>query len=56
MVSSIETINIHFHNKMLKNKKLICNNYMYHFYDWGTKKRSLKTPISIKINLDFLYI
>jgi len=55
-VSSIETINIHYYDKMLENNTQICDNYMYHFYDWTEKKRRFETPISIKINLNFLYI
>ena len=54
MVSSIETINIHSNFRMLKKKQLICDNYMYHFYNWCNKYRSIETPISIKINLNFL--
>jgi len=56
MVSSIETINIHYNCTMLKKENLICDNYMFHFYNWGSKGRSIKTPISKKINLNFLYI
>lgn len=55
-VSSIETINIHYYDKMLENNTQICDNYMYHFYEWTAKKRRIETPISIKINLNFLYI
>ena len=56
MVSSIQTIDIHKSNKMLKKKVEDNNNYMYHFYNWGTKKRIFKTPISKKIDLIFLFI
>ena len=56
MVSSIETINIHSPYKMLKKGNMICYNYMYHFYNWCKNNRSIKTPISKKINLNFLYI
>lgn len=55
-VSSIETLNIHFSHKMLERKRQICNNYMFHFYNWSNKNRSIETPISKKINLNFLYI
>lgn len=56
MVSSIETINIHSCDQMLENKKQICDNYMYHFYNWTRPGRKIDTPISKKIDLKFLYI
>ena len=59
MVSSIETINIHHNCTMLKKENLICDNYMFHFYNWGDSQGphrpdSIETPISKKINLNFL--
>ena len=55
MVSSIETMGIHFNCKMLKKENLICDNYMFHFYNWCRENRCIETPISKKIDLKFLY-
>lgn len=57
-VSSIETLGIHYYHKMLENERMICN-YMYHFYDWGTKGNrgiEIKNLSSKNIDLKFLYV
>lgn len=53
-VSSVKTIGIHSSHEYLTKKYEDNNNIMFHFYEWGSKKRFFLTNKTIKLNLDFL--